>query len=322
MGLEAKPERERRPALGHHIVRPDDGQHRPVVVRNGERRLPDGGAVRGHREGHAHRPVPERHGRLRIPEETVEGPEETSAIEQHVIPVPEIYAPHDHVATGTGLQPERAPLIAGSAAPPVPVLLDDSERASSEGESPSGVEPMTEIGLATVRRAPSASEAAHPVPDDAACDPDRFFDVDYTPILRRIILTIVESEGPIRLDGLARKVAQQHGWQRTGRRIQERVRKNLVSVESHSEFGTSFVWAPGSYAGRVPFRGLDGRAIRDVSRTEIASVIEFHRRDLASAEDSVLTLSRRLGIARLSKDARAYLSDCARWREATAGVET
>ena len=73
---------------------------------------------------------------------------------------------------------------------------------------------------------------------------------------------------------------------------------------------------------RVPFRGLDGRAIRDVSRTEIASVIEFHRRDLASAEDSVLTLSRRLGIARLSKDARAYVSDCARWREATAGVET
>ena len=71
----------------------------------------------------------------------------------------------------------------------------------------------------------------------------RFFDVDYTPILRRIILTIVESEGPIRLDGLARKVAQQHGWQRTGRRIQERVRKNLRSVESHSEFGTTFVWA-------------------------------------------------------------------------------
>ena len=178
---------------------------------------------------------------------------------------------------------------------------------------------MTETGLATVR---SASEAAHPVPDDVACDPDRFFDVDYTPILRRIILTIVESESPIRLDGLARKVAQQHGWQRTGRRIQERVRKNLRSVESHTEFGTNFVWAPGSHANRVPFRGLNGRAIRDVSRTEIASVIDTHRRDLANADDPVLTLSRRLGIARLSKDARAYLSDCARWREATARVET
>ena len=29
-------------------------------------------------------------------------------------------------------------------------------------------------------------------------------------------------------------------------------------------------------------------------------------------------LSRLLGIARLSKDARAYLSDCARWREENA----
>ena len=47
-----------------------------------------------------------------------------------------------------------------------------------------------------------------------------------------------------------------------------------------------------------------------------------HRRDLANAEDPVLTLSRRLGIARLSKDARAYLSECARWGEATAGVDT
>ena len=257
-----------------------------------------------------------------VPEEPVEGSEEASAIEQHVVPVPEIYTPRDHVATGSSPQPERAPLIAGSAVPPESVLIDGSERARSEGESPSSVEPMTETGFAAVRSASSASEAVHPVPDDVACDPDRFFDVDYTPILRRIILTIVESEGPIRLDGLARKVAQQHGWQRTGRRIQERVRKNLRSVESHSEFGTTFVWASGSHANRVPFRGLNGRAVRDVSRTEIASVIDTHRRDLANAEDPVLALSRRLGIARLSRDARAYLSDCARWREATAGVET
>lgn len=98
-------------------------------------------------------------------------------------------------------------------------------------------------------------------------------------------------------------------------------RENLKSVERHTEFGTIFLWVPASHAGRVPFRGLNGRSIRDVSRTEIASVIDTHRHELGSAEDPILALSRRLGIARLSKDARAYLSDCARWRQESTGAE-
>jgi len=257
-----------------------------------------------------------------IPEETVEEPEETSVIEQHVVPAKRICVPHDHATAGSNPQPERAPLIADSAASPESALIGASENARRDGESSRSIESTTETDLAAVRSTPSASEATRPVPDDIVCDPDRFFNVGYTPILRRIILTIVESEGPIRLDGLARKVAQQHGWQRTGRRIQERVRKNLRSVESHSEFGTAFVWAPGTHTSRVPFRGLAGRSIRDISRTEIASVIDARRRDLVIAEDPVLTLSRYLGIARLSKDARAYLADCVRWREETVGVDT
>ena len=122
--------------------------------------------------------------------------------------------------------------------------------------------------------------------------------------------------------GLARRVAQEHGWQRTGRRIQEQVQTNLSSMERHSEFGTVFVWTPGNYADRVPFRGLNGRQIRDVSRTEIASLIDTNARALASAEDPILVLSRLLGIARLSKDARAYLSECARWREENSAAIT
>ena len=131
-------------------------------------------------------------------------------------------------------------------------------------------------------------------------DPDRFFDDDYTEVLREIIGEIVELEGPMTLRALAQRVAHKHGWQRTGRRIQERVHVNLASVEHHYEFGIIFVWALGSHAGRVPFRGLRERAIRSVSRTEIASVIDCHFRELSEAEDFVLALSCRLGIARLS----------------------
>ena len=41
----------------------------------------------------------------------------------------------------------------------------------------------------------------------------------------RLILTIAEAEGPLPLEALARRVAHEHGWQRTGKRILQRVRE-------------------------------------------------------------------------------------------------
>lgn len=152
-------------------------------------------------------------------------------------------------------------------------------------------------------------------PVEAVADPDRFFDDDYAATLCRIILGVVEREGPMPLHELARKVAQVHGWQRTGRRIQEQVRNNLGAVEKHMEAARVFVWAPGSHASRIPFRGLNERAVRDISRAEIASVIDAHEALLSEAEDPALDLSRLLGIARLSKKGRAYLSGCILWRK-------
>ena len=210
---------------------------------------------------------------------------------------------------------------------PIPGLDGDSRAAFStepesgrgDGASPIAAAPISHTGLgADLSSLPSAGKAAGTPQEDVTADPDRFFDLEYAPVLRRLIHRVVEREGPVTLHGLARRVAQEHGWQRTGRRIQAQVQKNLWSVERHPELETVFVWAPGSHCDRVPFRGLDGRPIREISRTEIGSVIDAHARDLANEEDSILALSRLLGIARLSKDARAYLSDCARWREENA----
>ena len=151
--------------------------------------------------------------------------------------------------------------------------------------------------------------------NDVVVDPDRFHAPEYAPILRRLIHRIVDREGPITLEGLARRVAREHGWRRTGRRIRERVERNLGLLECHGEFGIVFVWAPDSYSDRVPFRGLDGREVQEISRTEIASVIDAREHELAGEEDPVLALARSLEIARLSKAARAHLSECMRWRE-------
>ena len=146
-----------------------------------------------------------------------------------------------------------------------------------------------------------------------ALEAGRFFEVGYSAVLRSLILSIAEAEGPMPLEVLARRVAQEHGWQRTGKRILQRVRENLGAVECRPELARTFVWAPGRHMRRVPFRGLEDRPIRDVSRSEIASVIDDNAKEIASAEDPMLVLARLLGIARLSGGGRAYLEKCTAW---------
>ena len=150
-----------------------------------------------------------------------------------------------------------------------------------------------------------------------AADPERFFDADYTPILRHMISRIVEREGPIRLERLAHEIAQKHRWKKAGRNIRKRVRNALGPMGFHSEFGEIFIWEPGSYADRVTFQGLNGRPIEHISRTEIASVIDAHTPQLTEEKDQILVLARLLGIKRLSKKAHKYLSKCTNWHEDT-----
>ena len=229
---------------------------------------------------------------------------------------------HDQVVEDDGVaadaQEELQLQIADSDEVSGAALSTGSESSGGDGAIPIVAAPISQTGPSAAPASPSAEEVAGAHQDDVTANPDRFFDSDYAPVLRRLIHRIVEREEPLTVHGLARRVAQEHGWQRTGRRIQEQVQTNLSSMERHCEFGTVFVWAPGSHVDRVPFRGLNGRQIRDVSRTEIASVIDANARALANAEDPILVLSRLLGIARLSKDARAFLSECARWREENA----
>ena len=146
-------------------------------------------------------------------------------------------------------------------------------------------------------------------------DPERFFDADYIPILHHMISRIVEREGPIRLERLAYEIAQKHRWKKAGRKIRKRVRHALGPMECHHEFGEIFIWAPRSYADRVTFQGLNGRPIEHISRTKITSVIDAHTPQLAEEKDQILALSRLLGIKRLSKKAREYLSKCTIWHE-------
>ena len=114
---------------------------------------------------------------------------------------------------------------------------------------------------------------------------------------------------------LARRITTLHGWQRTGRKISEQVRASLEQVEIHREGEVDFLWSKGSYAERVAFRPELDRTVRDISRSEIAALIDANSEFLKSSEDTCLDLARMAGINRLSADARSYLELCLDWHK-------
>ena len=190
-----------------------------------------------------------------------------------------------------------------------------------------GVEPPTPIEVLTEEEPKeeektrvmyaSAPDAVISAPPSPIPDPERFFDSSYDDTLAQLVRHVIASHSPISELSLARRISQAHGWQRTGSRIQKRISSMHHMWESSSEGSTNFLWSKGSLAKRIPFRGLTGRTIREVSRTEIAWVEDQHMARIADAEDPVLELSRIIGIARLTQDTRAYLEECREWRGTT-----
>ena len=131
--------------------------------------------------------------------------------EQLALPVPE----HDIDSEDREMEPisaqEQPRLIAGAAGPSRPVPLAELGNGVGEADGPEAIEPVPKADLGPSRSSPFAKEDADPVHEGIVADPDRFFDVSYATVLRRIILSIVEKKGPMPLHGLARRVAQEHG---------------------------------------------------------------------------------------------------------------
>lgn len=151
-------------------------------------------------------------------------------------------------------------------------------------------------------------------------DPEQFYDAAYIPRLERFIEDIVKNEGPLPVTLLSRRVAQKHGWQRTGRRIVEQVRAALACIDIHNADGVDFAWSKGSHSNRVPFQTDLNRSIRDISRAEIAWLYDANAETLEHSDDPARDLSRLAGLQRLTADSRSYLETCMKWRTETASM--
>ena len=178
--------------------------------------------------------------------------------------------------------------------------------------SPEALPPLVPSALETQRFTSGTEKTAQPVPDvvpEPIADPTRFYEENYTATLEAIVSKIVASQGPLRDYLLVRAVARAHGWARAGGRIRARVEECFGSNELHNENEASFVWAPGTYAKRIPFRPDLDRSPRDIPLAEILALIES-RPKLSQGSEPVRDLARAMGIGRLSEDARAYLEEC------------
>ena len=201
------------------------------------------------------------------------------------------------------------------------------ERSKSEEDEDVGIDTTTPTVEDDPQESDQESESTGSLPDDDSGidnsettddgpyqpDPERFFDDNYTEVLQQFILIDVSNDSPLPLALLIKRIAQLHGWKRAGRQIQQRVRDCLSVVDTFDENGTTFVWEKGQYSDRIPYRGIGNRQIREISRSEIASVIDEYSESLVDSDDPIRTLAGSLEIKRLSSDAREYLQWCIDW---------
>jgi len=153
------------------------------------------------------------------------------------------------------------------------------------------------------------------MPDFPDTDSGRFFEPSYDSQLTRMILTIVENEGPVLDEVLARRIARLHGWQRTGNKITIRVTGLAAKVcrrKNEPSVGT-FYWPRKLEPGQlIPFRkGLD-RTVDEVCMPELVSLALDVLVTGKSGTDVVSAMGKALGLQRLRSSSRRRLESAVR----------
>jgi len=152
---------------------------------------------------------------------------------------------------------------------------------------------------------------------DHVAVPDLFFDGSYDKRLLGMITTVVEVEGPVRDEVLARRIARAHGWGRTGTRILNRVVELTVKhFEIKSESVGRFIWPERlTEKSAITFRSPAAGTVRPVDEVSLAElkVLANRFRDQGhDAEDAVIGMSRELGLLRAGATIRERLMEA--WR--------
>lgn len=196
-------------------------------------------------------------------------------------------------------------------------ILGDSESDMSEGLT-SVAETNVPTRYAGAASAISFEEEATEVfveidlaMTDHVAEADSFFSRSYDERLLAMIATVVEAEGPVRDEVLARRIARAHGWSRTGSRIQDRV-MDLVKVhyETEREPVGLFVWPKRETARELKFRRpAEGtaRSVEEISLAELTALASEWKRRGYDMEAGVSAMGRDIGLRKLGTASRERL---------------
>ncbi|MGB7344846.1 MAG: DUF3320 domain-containing protein, partial [Pirellulaceae bacterium] len=134
-----------------------------------------------------------------------------------------------------------------------------------------------------------------------------FFEQAYTKSIRQMALNVVEAEGPVRDDLVAKRIARAHGFARTGAKIKQRVLETVSELTATRESAGTFLWPSGNVLESLPFRYSssddDRRSLDEIPMPELVGLIQSEKHHLEN-EDPALAYAREIGLARLAKSAR------------------
>jgi len=142
-------------------------------------------------------------------------------------------------------------------------------------------------------------------------NPDAFINAEYDTTLQTMIAHVIEIEGPVREDVLAKRIARAHGWARTGKRIRDRVfhiaeKQYPITTEKVGRF----FWPVGSDTNEwAVFRYSENgsRPVDEISMPELRALANIVTRECEPVDDRVAVMARLIGIRRVTEEVRERL---------------
>jgi hypothetical protein len=141
---------------------------------------------------------------------------------------------------------------------------------------------------------------------------ERFDESSHDATLRAVINQVLDTEAPIRSDVLVWRVAQAHGFGRSGSRIRNRILRFVdKSYPKTREDGQVFFWPVGSDPNdwsiyRRPGNGTC-RKVDEVPRPELRVLAQSILNQGISGEQAVRTMADELGVQRIREASRSRL---------------
>jgi len=145
-------------------------------------------------------------------------------------------------------------------------------------------------------------------------DPDNFYELNYRPTLRAMVVVVIRTEGPIYMELLLTRIARAHGFGRIGVTIRETILAAIDPTFPKSGRGDMTVlWPEGVVKESTPFRyGAPAvRALYDIPDVELIGLARELSEQGMTSEQVLLQMIKDLGIARVTEGIRRRLVEIA-----------